>query len=144
MFQEWKRNLQVLKPLNLRARLLLGKGLPTIKHIEKLNAAMTLLARDLLVNRLRNLKAVLTVKVVHHLQARHLPVHQMLDLKATLIMRAAYCSQDQKTRQQHPTSHRPSNPWDKVAHRKQGPPDQRRRLVPKLLLAALPGRTFLS
>lgn len=112
------------------------KATLTARAEHLLQVAHRLRTQDLPVLRMVDPKATLIARAAQHLRTRDLPVHQILGHKAMRTARAAL----QEIRQQHLSSHRPS----KVAHQKQGLPDQCRRLVPNLSRAGFLGRTFLS
>lgn len=167
ILQERKRHLQILKPVNpapAQARLqknqkvrpkaatvpqagdLLLHRMPDLRANPTVKVAHRLQVGDLLLYRMPDLRATLTVEaerplqVAHRLRTRDLLVHRTLNPRANLTVRAVLRLQGQGIKQQHLNSHRPS----KVAHQRQGLPDQCRRLVAKLSRAVLLGRTFPS
>ena len=139
VLQERERDRQVRKPVNQRARPTRVLALLRADQKSRTKAATAPQVRSPQVYRMPPLRATPTVKVAHRPQERVLQVHRMLDLKANptvqvdllpiLKVRATY------RRQQHPKIHRPSNQKRQVAHHSQGPLDQRRRPVNKLLQA---------
>ena len=121
-----------------------------LKVNPKLKLEQRFQAQELLLPLVMGLKIILTAKMEQRSQVQELLVNRMLEYQAkpivNPIVRAARHLQGQRTKRQHqhPSRHRPSNQRHKLALRKQGPPDQCRRLVANLSQAALLGRTFPS
>ena len=129
----------------LLLRLMRGlKVNPTVKVEQRFQA------QELLLPLVMGLKVNPTAKMEQRSQVQELLVYRMLEHQVkplvNPIVRVAHHLQGQRTRRQHqhPSRRRPVNQRLKVALRKQGPPDQCRRLVPNLSQAALLGRTFPS